>query len=49
MKPDGRLTVTFYMILYQCADHQLQSPASVVLTGTKCLQPVEAKFGRSAL
>ena len=47
MKPNGRLTATFHMNMKQCTE--LQSPTSLVLTGTKCLQSVNIKFCRSAL
>ena len=47
MKPNGRLTAAFHMDMEQC--RELQSPASVGLTGTKCLQSVDIKFPRSAL
>ena len=47
MKANGRLTATFHMNMKQRTE--LQSPTSVVSTGTKCLQPVDTKFGRNVL
>ena len=45
MKPNGRLKTTFHMNMKQCTE--LQSPTSVVLTGTKCLQSVDISYCRA--
>ena len=47
MKANGRLTATFHMNMKQHTE--LQSPTSVVSTGTKCLQSVDIEVCRSAL
>ena len=47
MKPNGRLAATFHMNMRQCTE--FESPFSVVLTSTKCLQFADINFCKSAL